>query len=234
MKKKVFALSIVMVLLAIAVVGGSLAWFTDTDEVKNTFTVGSVEIKQIEVFDETKAQLLPVVGIDPTNEKDNYIEKKVTVKNTGKNPAYIQTFVAVPKVLDDCGVLKLYDTTTSWAKYAIGPATIDGEEYTEYTVYRYRYNSELAAGTETADACLKYVYIDCQTNLKTYDTNNNGMTDKAHFVAPDGTEITAFNVMSDKLNIYVASQAVQSEGFASAADALDSAFASHPWVTTAP
>ena len=226
MKKKVFALSIVMVLLAIAVVGGSLAWFTDTDSAKNTFTVGSVEIKQIEVFDKDAAILMPVTS-DTPSPAANYIEKKVTVQNVGKNDAYIQTFVAVPKVLDDAGVLKLWDdncTTNGWTKdaAALGTTTIGTQVY---NVYRYRYNSKLlAAGSQETAACLEYVYIDKKVDVNGYDDNQNGTTDRAHFVAEDGTEITAFNIKTHSLDVYVVTQAVQAEGFTDAANALDSAF----------
>ena len=48
MKKKLTALCLVVALLAIAVVGGSLAYFTDTKEAENTFTVGSVSIQLLE------------------------------------------------------------------------------------------------------------------------------------------------------------------------------------------
>ena len=58
MKKKILVLSIVIILLTTAVVGGSLAWFTDTDSATNTFTVGSVKIAQNEDFDSTKASNL--------------------------------------------------------------------------------------------------------------------------------------------------------------------------------
>lgn len=48
MKKKILALSLCVVMLAIAIVGGTLAYFTDTKSATNTFTVGNVEIKLIE------------------------------------------------------------------------------------------------------------------------------------------------------------------------------------------
>ncbi len=44
MKKKIIAISAAIAILAIAVVGGSLAWFTSSAEVTNTFTVGNVSI----------------------------------------------------------------------------------------------------------------------------------------------------------------------------------------------
>ena len=45
MKKKTLALVLALTLLVAGVIGGTLAWLTDqTDEVKNTFTVGDINI----------------------------------------------------------------------------------------------------------------------------------------------------------------------------------------------
>lgn len=52
MKKKIVALCLVICMLAIAVVGGTLAYFTDTKTVENTFTAGKIEIK----LDEAKVK----------------------------------------------------------------------------------------------------------------------------------------------------------------------------------
>lgn len=48
MKKKITALCLCVALLAIAVVGASLAYFTDTKSATNTFTVGNVKIELLE------------------------------------------------------------------------------------------------------------------------------------------------------------------------------------------
>ena len=48
MKKKITAIFLCVALVAIAIVGASLAYFTDTDEATNTFTVGNVKIDLIE------------------------------------------------------------------------------------------------------------------------------------------------------------------------------------------
>lgn len=48
MKKKILAISIVVCLAAVAIIGGTLAYFTDTADVTNTFTVGSVKISLLE------------------------------------------------------------------------------------------------------------------------------------------------------------------------------------------
>ena len=48
MKKKLIAISLVVAMLAVAIVGGSLAYFTDTKSATNTFTVGNVKIELLE------------------------------------------------------------------------------------------------------------------------------------------------------------------------------------------
>lgn len=44
MKKKIVALCLCVALLAVAVIGGTLAYFTDTATATNTFTSGKVDI----------------------------------------------------------------------------------------------------------------------------------------------------------------------------------------------
>lgn len=48
MKKKLTAIFLCVALSAIAIVGASLAYFTDTDKAENTFTVGNVKIQLLE------------------------------------------------------------------------------------------------------------------------------------------------------------------------------------------
>lgn len=48
MKKKIVAIFLCVALVAIAVAGASLAYFTDTDAKTNTFTVGNVKIQLLE------------------------------------------------------------------------------------------------------------------------------------------------------------------------------------------
>ena len=45
MKKKLTAIFLCVALVAIAIVGASLAYFTDTKTATNTFTMGDVKIK---------------------------------------------------------------------------------------------------------------------------------------------------------------------------------------------
>ena len=123
MKKKILALCLCVALAATAIVGASLAYFTDTDEATNTFAVGNVSIDLIEqqrVADEEgnktttledfkqNKKLYPIVG-SAQGEKDalgmptakNYVDKMVTIENTGSEKAYIRAYFAIPSALDD-------------------------------------------------------------------------------------------------------------------------------------
>lgn len=69
MKKKITAIALVVCLVAVAIVGGSLAYFTDTEKATNTFEVGNVDITLTEPnWDEDYATLIPgrVIAKDPT------------------------------------------------------------------------------------------------------------------------------------------------------------------------
>ena len=94
MKKKILALSMCIALAAIAIVGASLAYFTDTKTAKNTFTMGNVQIK----LDETDVKN-PEGDRVTSNAYDVYpgavVTKDPIVHNTGKNGAYIRATVNV-------------------------------------------------------------------------------------------------------------------------------------------
>ena len=119
MKKKILSLCLVAALAATAVIGGTLAYFTDTDEATNTFTTANVSIQLIEQqrndegtalepFEQGKV-LYPIAG-SAQGDKDqfglptagNYVDKIITVKNLASD-AYVRVYVAIPTVLDNVG-----------------------------------------------------------------------------------------------------------------------------------
>ena len=112
MKKKITALCLCVALLAIAVVGASLAYFTDTKSATNTFTVGNVKIDLIEQ-EKTENGLVPFTQnktLVPGKSNDgNAVSKIVTVENTGKNDAWVWVELRIPKYL----VSKEYPTNES-------------------------------------------------------------------------------------------------------------------------
>lgn len=109
-KKKLLALCLCVAMGATAIAGGTLAYFTDTDEKTNTFVAGNVEIVQNEKdrngvdFVDDQA-LLPIVDdakdANGYHTGGNYIDKIVTVTNTGSEEAFIRTHIAFPAALDD-------------------------------------------------------------------------------------------------------------------------------------
>ena len=66
MKKKILALCLVVVLAVTAVTSATLAYFSDTDAQKNTFTTGNVAIDLWEDFGDNDAdgieKLIPATG----------------------------------------------------------------------------------------------------------------------------------------------------------------------------
>ena len=93
-KRRILAISMSLVIVAILAIGATLAYFTDTKTATNTFTMGNVNIK----LDETNVN-------DPdgdrvtSNEYNVYpgavVEKDPTVHNVGANGAYIRATVNV-------------------------------------------------------------------------------------------------------------------------------------------
>lgn len=67
MKKKTLALVLALTLLVAGIVGGTLAWLTDqTTEVKNTFTVGDINIGLTETTADYKMVPGNTIAKDPT------------------------------------------------------------------------------------------------------------------------------------------------------------------------
>ena len=235
MKKKVLAIALAVVLIAI-MVSGTLAYFTAEDEVENTFTIGSVKI---EIYENDKAttsdtisfgKLTPVVKETPS-EDESYIEKVVDVKNIGANDAYIRTHIALPTALID--YLQLDVTTDGWSYIGSTTASVGGVNYTVFTydhtaaVSPNGFTSELLQGVylksdvdlaENADGNLVFV-----KKTEGEITHNSGFV--AHTKNADGSYTSA------KVNILVASQAIQTKGFTDGAThALNSGFGiDNPW-----
>lgn len=118
MKKKIVALCLCVALAVVAIGGATLAYFTDTDEETNTFTMGNVKIDLKEIFDKDNAVLRP--GSQSTNK----IEKKVWIENVGTENAYVWYEWYIPSALDSVdgstgtnNVLHVNSNGNSWDKY---------------------------------------------------------------------------------------------------------------------
>ena len=253
MKKKIVALCLCVALAVVAIGGATLAYFTDTDEATNTFTAGGVKIALVEqqrsadhktlVSFEQNKNLMPIVGsaqgeqetvggvVLPTAE--NYVDKIMTIKNTGVSDTYVRIFVAVPTALQNGQTPNAprYDVLHwnfngdscaegQWTDEIVvaNPIVIDG---VEYKIYSRTYTTALKANEVTATPAYIGFYLD-----KTVDMNANG---EYTVDWGNGPEVIDYD-LSDGVEIPVFAQAIQAEGF----DSAEAAFAAsglpaNPW-----
>ena len=93
MRKKLVTGALLCAFGAVAVTGGTLAYFTDKDAETNVFTTGKVDIDLVENFDAEDAKLLPG--------KQNAVQKEVWIElEEGSEDAYVWYTFAIPKALD--------------------------------------------------------------------------------------------------------------------------------------
>lgn len=92
MKKKILSLCLVTALAATAIVGGTMAYFTDTDAETNVFVTGKVDIDLEENFTQ-ESKLLP--GKENAKEKEVWIELE-----DGSEDSYVWYTWKIPAVLD--------------------------------------------------------------------------------------------------------------------------------------
>ena len=100
-KKRFVAILLCMTLVALAAIGATFAYLTDTKTVNNTFTMGNVAIK----LDETDIKN-PTGARVTSNEYNVYpgavVTKDPIVHNTGKNAAYIRATINVENWMNNC------------------------------------------------------------------------------------------------------------------------------------
>ena len=146
MKKKILSLCLVVALAATAVIGGTLAYFTDTENETNVMTIGNVDITLHEIqkindvdgdgqldkedFKDEDFVLYPI-----SNEQGiQFVNKQVDVENTSTSgdDVYIRTIIAIEDwFAGEENVLGLhwryFDQYVDVETYA--DVKIDGQEY---------------------------------------------------------------------------------------------------------
>lgn len=166
MKKKLTAVALIVCMLAIMLVGASLAYFTDTDEAANTFTMGNIDI----TLDEAAVER---VGDEWVKNNDRVHEntyesiypgavlpKDPTVHNVGSYGAFVRAKITVDfnKLAGMQADKELFNGEAE-DEDLINILNIDTENWTfvEYAVdfatrtvtYTYNYKTELAADADT-------------------------------------------------------------------------------------
>ncbi len=254
--KKIIAICLVVILAATAVIGGTLAYFTDKDNATNTFTVGGVDIdlheankEKTPAVDEEYHEWLEDQVLFPGDNETNTIAKRVYVENTGVSEAYVRVHIAIPTVLDnaqpdfDASKNLLHfnaeeecvaEGKWNWGKKVVAGRTGfvgTGDEWNYYT-------------TKITDKVNgKDKEIDYNVYVVTYETpvQPEKVTDDAMhqvYLYKDATneDIQKANaVLGNKWNIHVFAEGGQTEGFDNAFEALNTQFGTpsaenNPWV----
>ena len=97
MKKKIFVVALAVCLLAVSIVGSSMAYFTDTEQYTNTFTIGNVAITLTAGGQTVDGQTLELA--DANVYPSNVLNKNVTITNTSANDAaYVGAIVTLQNV----------------------------------------------------------------------------------------------------------------------------------------
>ena len=223
-KKKIISLCLVVCLLATAI-GGTLAYFTDTEAVKNVMTMGNVDIEQIEqerspaggLQPYTQNQtLLPMGGYDWEEVNVNGdrisvladgLDKIVTVKNNGNSAAYVRTIVALEAGKSEDEAKSMWYKNLAVSDNSDGTQVIgeDNNLFVQigdswFAIVVYTYGDAIAAGTESVPSL---------TGVGLY---------------PETTQEDVANLEGD-YEVLVVSQAVQASDMGDdAGAALDKAF----------
>lgn len=251
--KKIVALIFAFALCITATFGATVAYLTDTDDDTNVFTVGNVEIEQNELdrtgvgFKDQK--IYPIVNDykeDGYHMGKNYVDKIITVTNTGSEDAYVRTYIAFPAALDDgpttfdASVNVLHwngasasdensaaDQNMQNAWYWTGSLE-EGEDWpgvwdgyvTEINGIRYNVyvatHKEILESGKTTAPSLLGVYLD-----KTVDYDNK---EEKYFYSKKGVKTYIDFDLSKEITVLAVSEAVQEAGFDNALAALNEAF----------
>lgn len=230
-KRKILSLALTVCMIAILAVGGTLAYFTDTDNATNVFTTGNVSIDLQETF--TQDSLL-MPGID--------VNKDAWIVNDGNQAAYVWAEVLIPAALDDgddnspaapgLGNSLHVNYPGMYAKEYAQKDDPNGKFYNEdlSKLWIMQHNADGLrygyAGTETVDGVVynKFVkfYVDelapeAKTSLfidKVYmDSKVEQAEDANTYVLVDGTEYDGV------WQIIVRAYGIQADGFDSVIDA---------------
>lgn len=236
-KRKILSLTLGLCMVAILAVGGTLAYFVDTDAANNVFTTGNVTIELIENFVQN-SKLLPSTGSAQAGTLQNGVKKEVSVKNTGSEEAYVRVHIAIPQVLDDGA--ETFDASANLLHFNFDDASVGagkwdwskttGEAYTgDWNYYEKAIATEVTAadGTKTKKDITYNVYV------VTYGSKLASGAETAekamHQVYLD-SEVTNEDIqkliaeLGVNWEIKVVAEGAQATGFADAYAALNEAF----------
>lgn len=232
MKKKIMAMCLVIAMAATAVIGGTLAYFTDTDSATNVMTMGNVDIIQNEKqrgedglvdFVDDKP-LMPMVDAREDKEANpvvegffdpamkNVVDKIVTVKNEAAEGAINQDVYA--------RTILAFETKTS--------LNADGSVHTNAKKIFDDYIGTLGSFELLERDVITVNGVEYVLAVKVYEDalapqEESAPSLKQIFLAPTANNEVK-DLFGDEYTILALSQATQTAGFANAEEALNAAF----------
>lgn len=215
-KKRFVAILLCVTLVALAAIGATFAYLTDSKTVKNTFTVGDVKIK----LDETNVNA-PEGDRVTSNTYNVYpgavVTKDPIVHNTGKNGAYVRAVVTIE---DGMNWLGLYNENVWTApQEAAFNAMINNTLGDGWELVDIAYDMS-GPNHPTSDfvATLKY------TNVLEAGKDTTAMFSQIAFPTKlTGNDVTSRIDQNGEFGINVVAQAIQADGF----ETWEAAFAAY-------
>ena len=220
MKKKIVAMCATVALAALAV-GGTLAYFTDTDEAKNTFELGGVDITLTEkAYEdgqwkdiENQDGVTELGQLDPVNTESwaavstaGYAYNKGVFTINNEDAAYIRNYVAIE---------------------SIGDQTVNGEN--EGDIYHIWYNNaavsnpseggDLRHGASVTQVFEDVVIGETKYDIYVFDTLDNAAVETGDsFMTLTTVALHEWvtnemvEQLGDKFEVYTFSEAIQESG----------------------
>lgn len=237
MKKKILSIALIVAMIAV-IAAGSFAYFTDTDNAKNVFAVGGVNVALHEANKDNPAKVdadyhkwLEDQVLMPGDNNTNTIAKRVYVENTGKSASYVRVHIAIPAVLDNAQPdfdasknLLHFNADTTYLKTGAwnwGTKVVDG-----------RSDAFVGTGdtwnfyTTTIGGIAYNVYVvTYETALDAAATTPDAMHQVYLYKDVTNADIEKANkTLKGNWNILVVAEAGQVEGFSDAFTALNTQF----------
>lgn len=205
-KKSILMAAIAVMLVAVLVVGGTLAYFTDTKSATNTFTVGDVKIK----LDESNVN-------DPNGDRvtsNEYTDvfpgiqykKDPVVTNTGKNDAYVRAVVTIENGMNWMGLYN-ENVWTAPQEEAFMKLICD-KLGAGWSIENIAYVTNAERGSTDFVATLKYTGV-----LKSGDATSAMFENVMLPTNATANDITTRVAQNGVFHIDVVAQAIQADGF---------------------
>lgn len=240
MKKKILALGVCVSMLAVAIVGGTMAYFTDTDAAENVMAVGNVKIVQdeqqkvigeevddkssdyvakpndnLETFEQNK-KLFPMVDNRPKNDAGEFTENTVIDGYfNGKMANVLDKIVTVSNDGSEDAYVRTILAFETATEYEENTSTVrrDGK-----TIFHTYIGTLKNAGFQWLERnTVKVNDVEYVIGVMVYDEalapkTTTAPSLKQFFLSPEADNEVSL-LFGDKYNVLAISQATQTAGF---------------------